>query len=274
MENNTENNEVKLTESTPPDAKPPKKKNNIFGVLCLVFAIIGFCTAFAGGFGVFLDVVAIIFAIIAFTQAKKVGKVGLQIAGLAIALISIIVYSTVLAGLHAVSDALNAEGSVSITTSAPVNVVESEAPSVETAASEAAAPAETEAPVKVGDTINDGDLAITITSIDKFESKNEFVEPKDGNYFLRVELHAINNSKSDVTTVSSWSFTAYSDGESINETFVDSDDKDFSGEVGPGKKISGAIFYEIPTGTKEFELDYAPSFLSNKRIPIIVELAK
>ncbi len=246
------------------------KINSKFGIASFVLGIVGFCTAFLGGFGIMLDVLAIIFGIIAFALIKKTGRVWSQIAGISIAVVSIILYAAVLSGLNAISDEIQdiAEGpEIQITTPAPESNVDADSDLT-------TEPVEEDVVARVGDTINDGDIAIVVLSADEYVSENEFDSPKDGYYYLRVQVQAVNNSTDDVETVSSWSFSAYVDSESINEAFVLSDDKIFSGEIGPGKKLTGSVFYEIPIGAKEFELDYAPSFLSDKRIPVIVELNK
>jgi hypothetical protein len=84
---------------------------------------------------------------------------------------------------------------------------------------------------------------------------------------------AQNNSTSEVENLSSWSFSAYADDESLSETFVSTDEKSFGGEAAPGKKLTGAIFYEIPSATQVFEIQYEPNVFSDKRISITKNMA-
>lgn len=236
-----------------------EKRISKWGIACFVLAIIGFMTAFLGGFGVILDVIAIICGIIACFRRK--GKAWPQIAGFIIAAISLIVYFAVLSGLNAVSDALE-----EATSGNDITVTEN-------SASPNTSPLATaDKTYKVGDTISDGALNITIQSIEWFESKNQFDVPSTGNRYLKVVVFAENTSNSEVENVSSWSFSAYADDESVDETFVVSDDKSFSGEIGAGKKLTGSIFFEIPADTKIFEIHYAGNMFSDARIKIIQNL--
>lgn len=239
-----------------------EKKTSKWGIACFVLAIIGFMTAFLGGFGVVLDFFAIICGIVACFRRK--GKAWPQIAGFTIAAVSLISYFAFLSGLNALDNSLATSGSnITVTENTqPTNALPSATPLAEV----------TDKTYKVGDTIIDGSLNITIQSIEWYESENQFIEPSEGNRFIKVIVYAENTSDSNVENVSSWSFSAYADDEAVNETFLMSDDKSFSGEIGAGKKLTGSIFYEIPADTKVFEIQYASNVFSNHRVKFIQNL--
>jgi hypothetical protein len=120
----------------------------------------------------------------------------------------------------------------------------------------------------VGDVINDGDLQITIQAIDWYAEPNEFLQPDEGNKYVKVTIMAQNNSTSEVESLSSWDFSAYADDENVDEAYTGSDEKSFGGEAAPGKKLTGVIFYEVPSATQVFEIQYDLNFFNDKRISI------
>lgn len=67
-----------------------EKQENSFGIVALVLGIIGILTSCIG-IGLIFDVIAIVFGIIAITSPKQ--KSGLGIAGLAIAICSIVIFT-------------------------------------------------------------------------------------------------------------------------------------------------------------------------------------
>jgi TM2 domain-containing membrane protein YozV len=232
------------------------KEKSGLGIAAFVLAIIGFMTAFLGGIGVFFDIAAIILAIISFV--KKEGKLWARISAVCLAGISLIVYFAVLSGLNAVSESLNGDDDIKVTPGSGTSVSDSDS---KTEASK-------QNTYNVGDIINDGDLQITVQAIDWYDSPNEYSQPVEGNRYIKVTIMAQNNSDSEVENLTSWDFLAYADDESINEAYTGSDEKEFSGELAPGKKLTGVIFYEVPSATQVFEIQYEPNVFSNKRISI------
>lgn len=110
----------------------------------------------------------------------------------------------------------------------------------------------------VGDTAEMRDVYITL--IDVYEFSGDFIEPEDGNVFVAFEL-LIENKSDDTMTVSSlMCFDAYFDDFAANFNLgaqTESDKNQLDGEIAPGKKMTGAICYEVPEGwtTAEINID-------------------
>ncbi|MDR2515726.1 MAG: DUF4352 domain-containing protein [Christensenellaceae bacterium] len=248
-------------------------RNSKCGAWALVLSIAGFLTAFLGGIGVFFDVAAIILAIIAFARAKKTGKFTFALIATILAGISLVVYFIVLSGLRAVSSALNEAGNdVAVVTNQTTSTPESVSQAAPALAEGNAMVQEETAVYGVGDTIVNGDLEITVAAIEVYEHDSRFLQPKEGYIYIRVDLAAANTSASKVSSVyGGASFTAYADDEAVEQKYLSADDsKSFSGEIAPGKRLSGSIFYEVPKGLRAFELQYAPDMFSrSKRVSIV-----
>jgi hypothetical protein len=69
------------------------------------------------------------------------------------------------------------------------------------------------------------------------------------------------------------SFEAYADDYSFNFSLtaqLASDKTQLDGSVAAGKKMAGAIGYEVPTDWEELEVQFSPSVWSSKEITFVV----
>lgn len=118
-----------------------------------------------------------------------------------------------------------------------------------------------------GDSVPFGDFKITYKSVEKYVSKNEFIQPKDGFQYIRFHFVFKNTGDEDSYV---GSFDCYADGEKCDEAYVDGTAGDFLlEEVSAGRKVSGCVTYEVPKGTKmkNVELEYENNSLwSDKKI--------
>ena len=107
-----------------------------------------------------------------------------------------------------------------------------------------------------------------ITLIDvnsNFTDHSQYSKPSSGKKYVMVKFEVENTSgEKDEIYVSSLSFNGYADGVAVNTSYVGNDKySDLSATVGKGKKTVGYIFYEIPTNTKEFIIEYNADFWSD-----------
>ncbi|PKM69146.1 MAG: hypothetical protein CVU95_00760 [Firmicutes bacterium HGW-Firmicutes-2] len=125
---------------------------------------------------------------------------------------------------------------------------------------------------ELGETANFRDVLVTYNSAVESEG-TQYNKPADGYVFIICDFTIENNSTTDITVSSMLSFEAYCDDYSINQTFpgtlLDDANKTLDGSVAEGKKMNGAIAYEVPVDWKKLEIIYSPNFWSSKSITFV-----
>jgi Domain of unknown function (DUF4352) len=122
---------------------------------------------------------------------------------------------------------------------------------------------------KVGDTVQLGDNVLTVTKVDK-SAGNEFETPKQGNEFVIVHVRIENKGK-DTIDYNPFDFKLKnSNGQLVDPAFstVDQNTALESGQLAPNGKVEGTISFEAPKGDKGLQLQYTPSFWSDKTIKV------
>lgn len=117
---------------------------------------------------------------------------------------------------------------------------------------------------EAGDVIEASDLKISFISAGKFKSDNEFIQPKDGHVYYKMDFEFENISDSD-QHVSSFDFTCYADGYDMERSYV-MDGMDLDATLSPGKKTKGSVFFEVPKKSKEIILEYETNFWTEDKI--------
>ena len=128
---------------------------------------------------------------------------------------------------------------------------ESNAPAVETT--------EVPADFTVGDTVTKKDVYVTLVDVREFDG--EFLHPEEGNVFVAFELEIENKSDSPIAISSLMCFEAYFDDYAANFSLgaeTESGSNQLDGEIAPGKKMKGAICYEVPADWSTAELHFNP----------------
>ena len=110
----------------------------------------------------------------------------------------------------------------------------------------------------VGDTVEMRDIYVTL--IDVYEFSGDFMQPQDGIVFVAFELLIENKSDDSVAVSSLLCFEAYFDDFVANYNIgaqAESGKNQLDGEIAPGKKMTGAICYEVPEDwtTTEINID-------------------
>lgn len=119
----------------------------------------------------------------------------------------------------------------------------------------------------VGDTAELNDVYVTLTKA--YESRgSEFFEADLGKVYLICEFEIRNESSNELNVSSVLCFNAYVDDYSINsDIYVESisDVPSLDGTVAAGKKMKGAIAYEVNQTWKTLEIYFNPDVWSNNQ---------
>ena len=111
----------------------------------------------------------------------------------------------------------------------------------------------------VGDTVTKKDIYVTLTDVREFDG--DFLHPEDGNVFVAFELEIENKSEKPLAISSLMCFEAYFDDYAANISLgaqTESGENQFDGEIAPGKKMKGAICYEVPADWASAEIRFNP----------------
>lgn len=129
---------------------------------------------------------------------------------------------------------------------------------------------------EVGGTATTKNFIVTVESFNKLPG-NQFNSPADGNEFWEVVLVVENKSNKDYTVSSMMMFDAYQDGYSVNESLsaqvANESTSTMDGGLAAGKKLRGALAYELPETWEELEIQVdltTLSFSADGEIKIIL----
>lgn len=122
---------------------------------------------------------------------------------------------------------------------------------------------------KVGDVVETSELKITFISAKKYKTDNQFIKPKKDNTYYRMEFEFENIGDSDETISSVMNWTCYADSYKVEQAYIGEDEMD--GSISPGKKIKGAVYFEIPKKAKEITLEYETNFWTENKIEFKVK---
>lgn len=127
----------------------------------------------------------------------------------------------------------------------------------------------------IGDVVDYKGINIVLESVEKsYGDKDEdfsMFAPEEGKVFIVCNFLVENNTDSDLN-ISYLYFQAYEDGYTT-DAYIFTDGvgvEDLSGTASPGKKIKGALVYEVSEDFSELELEYEPSLWSNKKVTFLV----
>lgn len=114
-----------------------------------------------------------------------------------------------------------------------------------------------------GDVLETKTFRITFVSAEDYISDNEFIQPKDGNKFIKVSFEFENIGKND-EYVSDFDFKCYSDGYNSEQQYIS--DETLSATLSPGMKTKGSIIYEIPVEANEVLVQYETNMWTEDKI--------
>ena len=132
---------------------------------------------------------------------------------------------------------------------------------------------QTETTYGVGDTVESDGVEVTLVSAEE-NTGADYITPADGSVFVALEFEIVNNSQQDISVSSLASFEAYCDDYSVSQSLTGAtlyDDKGtLDGSVAAGKRLSGAIVYEVPADWQQLEVAFAPSVWADRSVTFTV----
>ena len=105
--------------------------------------------------------------------------------------------------------------------------------------------------------LNELGLKISVSSAEVWEDPDEFWQPKEGEQFIRLFLEAENIGVAD-RIVCSEDFACYANNVKMDYESIVGDDALFSETISPGRKIEKYLYYSVPAGAAQLELEYHP----------------
>ena len=120
----------------------------------------------------------------------------------------------------------------------------------------------------VGDSYSDGGVEYTFLSSGEYQSDNQFLQPGEGNKYIFIQVHVVNNSSND-ETVSAFSFDGYADGYSVDQFY--SGDNTLSGTLSPGRSTSGYVYFEVPQTASEIEIEFTLNVFTKEKLIFVYE---
>ena len=128
----------------------------------------------------------------------------------------------------------------------------------------------------IGDTADFDGVQVKLSSAALSNGDGEFTTPEEGKQFLCLVFDIDNRSRNEIGVSSLASFEAYCDQYSLNEEITAGDLPEIKGKgqldgtVAAGRKMSGAIVYQVPQDFKEFEIKFQPDFWRSKKVTFTV----
>ena len=146
----------------------------------------------------------------------------------------------------------------------------SETSETESAASEEEVTEETANNVyKVGETLDTGKMKVTFQSAEDYVSDNMFIEPEEGNKYIRAYFVMENIGNSD-ELVSSYDFDCYADDSAADVPLL-SDKMLSSSTLSPGRKAEGYVYFEVPQNAQKIEIEYETSYWTQNKAIFVVK---
>lgn len=121
----------------------------------------------------------------------------------------------------------------------------------------------------VGDIVATDDFKISYISAAEYSSDNQFIQPKDGHVFYRMEFEFENVTDSDQTVSSMLNWNCYADGYAMDQSWIGDDGLDAT--LSAGKKAKGALYFEVPVDAQEITLEYDVNYFSSDKIVFVVK---
>ncbi|MCH5344140.1 MAG: DUF4190 and DUF4352 domain-containing protein [Acetatifactor sp.] len=250
-------------------------KESGFGIAALVLGIIGLLTS-CFLVGILPAALGLIFAIVAL--ASKNRKHGTAVGGLVCSIIAIVIFIFVIvvAALGSGSDDDGAQkvGTVEQNNDSKQEDVRQEEVSPEETKQEETsreeASQESEDGFIVGDVVETSDLRISFFSAGEYVEDNQFLQPSEGNVYYRMEFEIENLSNSDKSISSLVGWNCYADDYAVSQSWMVGDDG-LDASLSSGKKVKGAVYFEVPEDAESIVLEFEPNFWTSEKIVFIAK---
>ena len=217
----------------------------VIGLICLILS------PFLSIFLILPSILALILGIVdTVIKSKKKQPKGLSIAGIVLSTIALAI--CILIVVFAVYVYNNASDAISNSLSNLEDEIKSELQAQEINCN-------------VGESATLGDVKVTLTSVDKdFKDYYSFASVEDGCKILKANFE-FENFGDYTEHVSSSDFECYADKFSCDR-FSSVENGYFSESIAVGKKAAGSIYFEVPSDSKDIEIEFDDNAYSDGKI--------
>lgn len=124
--------------------------------------------------------------------------------------------------------------------------------------------------IKAGTAITENDVKISfISSNANFRKYNQYLQPQKGMKVIRAEFEFENTGSTDTSLDG---FECYADGQKCEEYYgMDDYSSPVLEALSAGRKLKCVVYYEVPSSSKDVELEYEPSFWSSDKLVFVIE---
>jgi len=119
-----------------------------------------------------------------------------------------------------------------------------------------------------GEYLETDTLKISYLSCQEYKSENQFIQPKDGYVYYRLEFEFENIGNND-EFVSYYDFTGYADGYAVEQTYLLDDA--LSATLSAGKKAKGAVYFEVPVDATEVTAEYEMNYWTEEKVIFVIK---
>lgn len=120
----------------------------------------------------------------------------------------------------------------------------------------------------VGETAVVNDVEFTLVDAGIVPEENYgYMKPEEGKVYFKCEFDIYNGGDEEITLSGLFGFNGYCDDYAVSTTSAGyfMDDKDtLSGKIDVGRRISGAVYYEVPADFHKMEVVVSSNYWSDK----------
>lgn len=240
-------------------------KQSGFGIASLVLGIVSILLACVG-IGIFPAILGIIFAIIGLVVKDR--KRGTAIAGLICSIVGVVFFLFAFLVADSILSTVDEESPKKVETVEQSEVeTDSESANADDSSEEVT---EVDNSFSVGEVVETSDFRISFLSAEEYVSDNQFIQPKEGYAYYKMEFEFENISDSDKSVSSMIGWNCYADSYKADQTWI-GDDNGLDASLSAGKKTKGAVFFEIPKDAQSIELEYETNFWTEDKLIFVVK---
>ena len=240
-------------------------KQSGFGIASLVLGIVSILLACVG-VGIFPAILGFIFAIIGLISKNR--KHGTAIAGLICSIVGAVFFLFAFLVADSILSSDDEESPKKVETVEQSEVeMDSESANADDSSEEVT---EVDNSFSVGEVVETSDFRISFLSAEEYVSDNQFIQPKEGYAYYKMEFEFENISDSDKSVSSMIGWNCYADSYKADQTWI-GDDNGLDASLSAGKKTKGAVFFEIPKDAQSIELEYETNFWTEDKLIFVVK---
>lgn len=131
------------------------------------------------------------------------------------------------------------------------------------------AKADPKKPLRVGDSLQDGDLRILYIASGKYDGESVYQQPQNGYEYIFLQFAFQNTGLSYDCPISIFSFQCFADGFAAPAFY--GGEKEPASSLSAGRSAIGNLYFCVPEDAREIEVEYQPDNLSQKKVRFLYE---